>query len=68
MPGWIAERNRLEPELANADTLPNIITLHPAAIQRYREQVEYLARALNHHLVEGIRNPRTPPVHWSQRP
>lgn len=57
MPALRAERNRLEAELANADTPPNVVTLHPAAVQRYREQVENLARALNHHLVEGDQEP-----------
>ena len=53
MPGLREERNRLEAELANADTPPNVVTLHPATVQRYREHVENLSRSLNNHMVQG---------------
>lgn len=57
MPALRAERNRLEAELADAETPPNVVTLHPATVQRYREQVENLARVLNNHMVEGDKEP-----------
>lgn len=57
MPGLRAERNRLEAELAGVDVPPNVVTLHPATVQRYREQVENLARALNNHMAEGEKEP-----------
>lgn len=57
MPPLRAERNLLEAELANADVPHNVVTLHPATVLRYREQVENLARALNDHIVEGDPEP-----------
>lgn len=57
IPALREERKRLETELAGADTPPNVVALHPATVQRYREQVENLSRTLNNHMLEGDQGP-----------
>jgi hypothetical protein len=40
------ERRRIEAELADAETHTNVIELQPQAVQRFKENVEQLARIL----------------------
>jgi site-specific DNA recombinase len=41
-----AERNRLQDELARVPPLDNVVTLHPAALRRFKEQMQELRAAL----------------------
>jgi site-specific DNA recombinase len=40
------EISRLEAELATANTITNVIELHPQAVQRFKENIEALADIL----------------------
>jgi hypothetical protein len=52
-----AEPKRLEEELLAAEKPPEVVSLHPAAITRYREQVECLSGALRTHSLNGNDEP-----------
>jgi DNA invertase Pin-like site-specific DNA recombinase len=52
-----AERKRLEEELLAAEKPPEVVSLHPAAITRYRQQVECLSEALRTHSLNGDQEP-----------
>ncbi|WP_374309978.1 recombinase family protein [Methylocella sp.] len=47
LPPLRAERQKLESDLACAEKPPEMVSLHPAAILRYRQQVENLNQALS---------------------
>lgn len=51
------EKSRLEIELENADQPVNVVTLHPATIKRYREQVENLQQAMSTEALGGDQEP-----------
>lgn len=57
LPPLRAERQKLEADLAGADKPPEIISLHPAALARYREQVENLNRALSANVLGDDQEP-----------
>jgi len=52
------ERKRLEEELLAADKPPEFVSLHPSAMNRYREQVERLRRRCGHTVRTAMRSRR----------
>jgi site-specific DNA recombinase len=46
LPALRAERQQLETDLGGADRPPNVISLHPATIERYKGQIADLSAAL----------------------
>jgi site-specific DNA recombinase len=52
-----AEKKQLAADLALAEKPPEVIALHPAALDRYREQVENLHEALSADRLAGDQEP-----------
>jgi DNA invertase Pin-like site-specific DNA recombinase len=48
-----AEKTQLKEELAGADEVPNVVTLHPAAMHQYEQKLQNLHEALNEGIAEG---------------
>jgi hypothetical protein len=60
------EKNRIEAELATADTVTNVVELHPQAVQRFADNLEALAAIIANKEALPIWRLPAPSGHWSK--